>query len=216
MGTHVPFLLNRNASSADYMLQVGRMCKDGCVATHCNRLENSPNTRKKSSPSNSLPFMTHNIIPCNVFLAVNSVSRLRRYACFQETGRSIPGNKRPLNIASLAPCSAESIAEEAIKRLEWDWALIFLAFIVTMRSQNNLDVACSSELPASAPTNRAMSQSVDISLYQCPQPLEVIYRISLSFCFCCAVNDVGNLTLYLTMKLPRDPGFFEIGMPRPG
>lgn len=27
---------------------------------------------------------------------------------------------------------------------------------------------------------------------------------------------MGNLTLYLTTKLPRCPGFLEIGMPRPG
>lgn len=43
-----------------------------------------------------------------------------------------------------------------------------------------------------------------------------IYKISRSFCFCAVVSEVGNLTLYLTTKLPRWPGFFEMGMPRPG
>lgn len=31
-----------------------------------------------------------------------------------------------------------------------------------------------------------------------------------------AVRVVGNLTLYLTTKSPRWPGFFEMGMPSPG
>jgi hypothetical protein len=42
------------------------------------------------------------------------------------------------------------------------------------------------------------------------------HRISWSFCFCVAVKVVGNLTLYLTTKSPRWPGFFEMGIPRPG
>lgn len=46
-----------------------------------------------------------------------------------------------------------------------------------------------------------------------PQPA---YRMFLRASFCWAVNDVGNLTLYLMMKLPLWPGFFEMGMPWPG
>lgn len=38
----------------------------------------------------------------------------------------------------------------------------------------------------------------------------------LSSCFCWAVRLVGNLMLYLMMKLPLSPGFFEMGMPWPG
>lgn len=42
------------------------------------------------------------------------------------------------------------------------------------------------------------------------------HRISLSCCFCAGVRLVGNLTLYLTTKSPREPGFFEMGIPRFG
>lgn len=35
----------------------------------------------------------------------------------------------------------------------------------------------------------------------------------LSSCFCWAVRLVGNLMLYLMMKLPLSPGFFEMGIP---
>jgi len=42
------------------------------------------------------------------------------------------------------------------------------------------------------------------------------YRISFNFRFCSAVNEVGNLTLYLTMKLPRLSGVLLSGIPRLG
>ena len=42
------------------------------------------------------------------------------------------------------------------------------------------------------------------------------HSISFSCCFCRAVRLVGNLTLYLTMKLPLSLGFLERGMPWPG
>lgn len=42
------------------------------------------------------------------------------------------------------------------------------------------------------------------------------HRISFSFRFCSIVKLVGNLTLYVTMKLPRSFGFLLRGMPRLG
>lgn len=48
-----------------------------------------------------------------------------------------------------------------------------------------------------------------------PSP-PLAYRMPLRASFCSAVNEVGNLTLYLMMKLPLWPGFFEMGMPRLG
>ena len=42
------------------------------------------------------------------------------------------------------------------------------------------------------------------------------YNISFNFRFCSSVNEVGNLTLYCTMKFPLVPGFLLSGMPQPG
>lgn len=52
--------------------------------------------------------------------------------------------------------------------------------------------------------------------YQSLSDTPNLYRISFSCCFCLGVKLVGNLTLYLTIKLPRSPGFLEMGMPSPG